>query len=527
MPASVSLSHLSWSTPDGTPLLSDLTLAFGPERTGLVGRNGCGKTTLLRLIAGDLVPAAGEVHVAGRCATLRQDVCPRPGASLANLFGVTDALDLLDRAEAGRAGMDDLARADWTLPARIEAALARCGLSADPRTPLAALSGGQRTRAGLAALIFDAPHVLLLDEPTNNLDRAGRTAVIELLRGWRSCAVVVSHDRELLEEMDAIVELSPQGATRFGGPYSAYRARKEIERAAAERDLADAEKESDLLRQRARQAEERKARTDRMGRKARARGDQPKILMDAAKERSESSGGANARLRAARAQAADEHLAAARDRIELVQPLRMDVPSTGLPRGRTVLELRDLTGGYDLAAPVIRNLSLAVTGPERIAITGPNGCGKSTLIALITGALAPLSGTVDLSVPFALMDQSLGLLDPSLTLRENFRALNPDADETACRAALARFRFRADDALRTAGSLSGGERLRAGLACTMGRAQPPQLLILDEPTNHLDLDGLEALEGALAAYDGALLLVSHDAAFLDRIALTRRLELAA
>lgn len=526
MPAFITLSNLCWSTPDGTPLFTDLNLSFGAERAGIVGRNGIGKTTLLRLIQGELQPQSGAIQVSGTLGLMRQDIGARDGETIADLFDARHALALLDRAEAGLASADELAEADWTLHARLEAALSRCGLDTDPRTPLASLSGGQRTRAGLAALIFAGADMLLLDEPTNNLDRAGRGAVLEIIRGWRGGALIVSHDRELLEEMDAIVELSTLGATRYGGNYSAYRARKAEELEAARHDLAHAERTRLEIDRRAQQAAERKARKDSAGQKARAKGDQPKILMDAAKGRAESSGGANARLREARHDAALEALNAAREKVEVRQPLRMDIPSAGLPSNKLVLRLDSVTGGHDPAQPVIRDLSLTITGPERVAIAGPNGSGKTTLLALIAGQLEPWSGRVDLHVRHALLDQHVGILDPDRSLRDNFLRLNPGARENQCRAALARFRFRADDALRMTGSLSGGEKLRAGLACTLGRAEPPQLLMLDEPTNHLDLDAVEALEAALAAYDGALLVVSHDEAFVKRLALDRKVDLA-
>lgn len=527
MPASISLSGLSWSTPDGTPLLTDLTLSFGSERTGLVGRNGAGKSTLLRLISGDLAPASGLVRTTGSIAMMRQDAMGQPYDTIADLFGVRPALDLLDRAEAGLAGEGELADADWTLPTRIEGALLRCGLSVGPQTPLGTLSGGQRSRAALAALIFAEPDFLLLDEPTNNLDRAGRKAVIDLLRGWTGGTIVASHDRELLEEMDAIVELTSLGAARYGGNYSDFRQRKDTEADAAARELAHAEKTRSDAARRAQQASERKARKDSAGHRARARGDQPKILMDAAKGRSEASGGAGVRLRDARREAADEKLSAAREKIEILQPLRMDIPPTGLATGRTVLRLERVTGGYPPDPPLIRDLSLNITGPERIVIAGPNGSGKTTLLKIITGQIVPQSGLVELSVPFALLDQHVRRLDPALSLRDNFRRLNPVADPHMAHAALARFGFRAADALRNAGKLSGGERLRAGLACALGATPPPPLLILDEPTNHLDLDGIAALEAALAAYDGAVLAISHDTAFLGSLAPDRTIDLGA
>jgi ATPase subunit of ABC transporter with duplicated ATPase domains len=424
----VSLSSLSWSTPDGTPLFRHLNLTFGPERTGLVGRNGTGKSVLLRLISGDFLPASGQAQVSGAIAMMRQDAMEQPDDTIADLFGVRSALDLLDRAEAGLADTDELVDADWTLPARIEAALLRCGLSAGPQTPLVTLSGGQRSRAALAASILAEPDFLLLDEPTNNLDRAGRRAVIDLIRGWTGGAIIASHDRELLDEMDAIVELTSLGATRYGGNYSAFRQRKDAELDAATRDLAHAEKTRSDAARRAQQASERKARKDGAGHRARAKGDKPKILMDATKGRAEASGGAGARLREARREAADEALLAAREKIEVLQPLRMDIHPTGLAPGRTVLRLDEVTGGYDPDHPVIRNLSLTITGPESIVIAGPNGSGKTTLLKMITGQIVPQSGRVDLSAPFALLDQHVGSLDPARTLRDNFLHLNPAAD---------------------------------------------------------------------------------------------------
>lgn len=525
MSASIILSNLSWSTPDGTALFTELNLAVGPERVGVVGRNGAGKSTLLHIIAGDLHPASGHVQVTGTLAMIRQETMQRPGDSIVDLFGVRAAFDLLERAEAGTASLEDLAAADWTLVTRIETALIRCDLSVDPRTPLASLSGGQRSRASLAALIFAEPDFLLLDEPTNNLDRAGRKAVITLIRGWKSGAIIVSHDREVLEEMDAIVELTSLGATRYGGNYSTFRHIKDTELNAAQRSLAHAEKTLSQTARRAQQAAERKARKDGAGRRARAKGDQPKIVLDAARERAEASGGAGVRLRDARRDAAEDALATARDKIEVLQPVNMDIASTGLPANKVVLRLNDATGGYDRDHPVIRNLSLTLTGPERIVIAGPNGSGKTTLLKLITGQITPCCGTVDLTVPFAMLDQHLGLLDITQSLHENFLRQNPTADANSAHAALARFGFRASDALKTACDLSGGERLRAGLACVLGSNPPPMLLILDEPTNHLDLDGIVALETALAAYDGAVLAVSHDEAFLKSLATDRCIDL--
>ena len=525
MPAHITVSSLSVATPDGRSLFTDLNLSFGAERTGLVGRNGVGKSTLLRVMSGDVAPQRGNVSANGRLAVLRQALQISSNETVGDLFGVTDAFELLARAEAGDATTDELARADWDIEARLMRSLGRFGLDVSHDTTLSALSGGQRTRVALAALIFAEPDILLLDEPTNNLDRDGRRAVIDLLAGWRAGAIVVSHDRELLDTMDAIVELTSLGGTRYGGNWTHYRARKTRELAAAQHQLNDASKRVDALARQAQATAERQAHRDQAGRKQGAKGGIPRIALGGLKDRSEDTGGENSRLAQRRQAQANEVLAAARTRIEILQPLSVTIPSTGLVASRTILQMDNVSFGYALDLPIIRGLSFAINGPERIAVTGPNGSGKTTLLGLITGARRPTKGAVRVAVDHAMLDQQVSLLDPTQTIRDNFQRLHPQADENACRAALARFMFRADAALQMAGTLSGGQMLRAGLACVMGGVSPPPLLILDEPTNHLDVDSIEAVEAGLRAYDGALLIVSHDETFLENVRVTRRLEL--
>jgi ATPase subunit of ABC transporter with duplicated ATPase domains len=524
--ANIVVSRLGWSTPDGRSLFSDIDVTFGAERTGLVGRNGVGKTTLLKIISGALMPRAGSVSVSGRLGVLRQDLQAAEGETVARAFGVDEALSLLRRAEGGEASVEELARADWTLEARMADALRSVHMEVAPQTSLAALSGGQRTRVRLAALLFAEPDFLLLDEPTNNLDAEGRIAVARALSDWRAGAIVVSHDRDLLDTMDAIVELTSLGAARYGGNWTAYRERKALELASAKRDLLEAERRVGEVARRAQASVERQEGGDRAGRAKAMRGDMPKILIGAMKRNAENTSGENARLAERRRAQAAEEAAEARARVEILQPISLEIPSAGLPSSKVVLSLHHLRAGHDEALPVIHDLSDVIVGPERVALVGANGSGKTTLLSVITGRLAPLAGEVRLSASHALLDQQVSLLDRDQSIRDNFRQLNPESDENACRAALARFKFRAGAALQTVSSLSVGEMLRAGLACVIG-VTPPQLLILDEPTNHLDIEAIEVIEAGLRAYDGALLIVSHDEAFLSNIGVTRRLELPA
>jgi ATPase subunit of ABC transporter with duplicated ATPase domains len=521
---SISVAHLGWSTPDGRAVFDDLTLDFGRERAGLIGRNGVGKSTLLKLLTGALQPTRGGVRVNGTIGTLRQFVQIAPGETVADLLGATGALALLRKAGAGTATIDELAEADWTIETRMAEALAEVGLDVPGDTLLVHLSGGQRTRAALAGAVLHRPDFLILDEPTNDLDRDGRAAVRTLLQGWRSGAIVVSHDRELLEAMDSIVELTTLGTSRYGGPWSHYRARKAIEMAAAEHDLAAAERQATGIARKVQLTVERKQRRDAAGSRKGARGDMPRILIGMRRDRAEKSGGDNARL--AERQRADSArlIDQAQQRIERVETMAVTLAPTGLPPSQVVIELEHVTAGHAPGHPILHDISLTVIGPQRIAITGANGSGKSTLLHLITGRLTPWSGRIAVHSRFAFFDQRVSLLDPAETIVENYARLNAGVGDSLCRTALARFQFKRDMADRRAGTLSGGQMLRAGLACVLGSANPPPLLIMDEPTNHLDIESIAAIESGLKAYDGALIVVSHDSAFLAAIGITRAIE---
>jgi ATPase subunit of ABC transporter with duplicated ATPase domains len=521
---SIQLKALTAATPDGRELFSNLDLTFGQHRTGLVGRNGTGKTTLLRIVTGEVAPRAGSVKVDGRIGVLRQAVSARD-ETVAEALGIAGGLARLARIEAGHGTADDFEAADWTLEARTAQSLAAVGLpELDHARCVATLSGGQRTRLALAALLLDAPDFLLLDEPTNNLDADGRAAVNELLRNWRGGAIVVSHDRELLRGMDEIVELTSVGVRSYGGNWDVYESRRALDLAAAERDLATAERRLDELAGKAQERAERKARADSRGARQAARGGIPRIVAGGMKRAAEETTGAQARLADRHEAEASADLAAARAEIEILQPLSVTLESSGLPQGRVVLQMDNVTGGPG-GLPIIRDLSLTITGPERVAVVGPNGSGKSTLLRLATGAVSPVTGSIRITPRHALLDQQVALLDPALSIRENYLRLNPADGENACRAALARFMFRAEAALKPVGQLSGGEMLRAGLAATIGSSTPPELLILDEPTNHLDIHAVAAVEAGLRAYDGALLVVSHDRAFIEAIGIERHLAL--
>jgi ATPase subunit of ABC transporter with duplicated ATPase domains len=515
-------SGLTFAWPDATPVFSDLSLAIGPGRTGLIGLNGSGKSTLLRLIAGDLRPAAGSVSVTGELGYVPQNVTLDAGLRIEDALGIGPIRRGLNAIEAGDASPENFALvgADWDVEERARATLSRLGLGHVPlERQIGELSGGESVLLSLAAQILRRPAVLLLDEPTNNLDLDARRRLGDAVAAWKGALIMVSHDRELLELADQIGELRAGEVRWYGGNLTDYEQAVAVEQEAAERVVRAAE--SDVRRQRRLLVETRTKidRRARYGEKLRETKALPKILASERKRQAQVSAGKLRNAHIERLDDARKRLDAAEEAVRDDSEIRIDVPETAVPAGRTVLTVSGVELRYRGRA------DLAVRGPERIALTGRNGAGKTTLLRTIVGEIRPESGEVALAVPARYLPQRLDLLDPGLTVAQNVARRAPAATDNQVRARLARFLFRGRRADQLAGSLSGGELFRATLASLLLAEPPPQLLLLDEPTNSLDMASVRQLSGALLSYPGALIVASHDAPFLRDLGLTRWLWL--
>ncbi|MFD9855262.1 ABC-F family ATP-binding cassette domain-containing protein [[Kitasatospora] papulosa] len=519
-------SSLSFAWPDGSEVFDGFQLTVGGGRTGLIGLNGCGKSTLLRLIAGELDPTDGHIRTAGDIGYLPQDITLDTALRVDQVLGVATARTARLAIEAGDADEAHFAAVgdDWDVEERARAVLDQLGMSAVglDRT-VGELSGGECVLLRLAALLLARPSVLLLDEPTNNLDLYARRRLYDAVDAWAGVLVVVSHDRELLERVDRIADLRDGSVTWYGGPLSAYEEALAVEQEAAERMVRVAEADVRRQRRELADAQVKLSRRKRYGQKMWDTKREPKAVMGQRKQTAQESAGKHRIMHTERLADAEGRLDEAVEAVRDDEAIRIELPHTRVHPGRGVLVLRDL----ELAHGARLRGEWDLRGPERIALIGRNGAGKTTLLRTIAGELEPVSGDAVAQVPTGFLPQRLDVLDDTLSLVGNVARVAPGTTDNGIRARLAHFLFKGGRADRPAGTLSGGERLRATLAALLLADPAPQLLMLDEPTNSLDLSGVHRLASALAAYEGALIVASHDLPFLESLGITRWLLLDA
>lgn len=517
--STVSLHQLSFEWPDGSIALQSIDGAFGNGTTGLIGNNGSGKSTLLKLIAGILQPTSGRIDCNGEVGYLPQTLTLGSHTTVAELLGIHQTLAAIRAIESGdvdQAHFDQIGD-DWDIEARADEALHQIGFSAaDLHRSVAELSGGESMLIAIVGLKIRRTAITLLDEPTNNLDRATRAKLAQFIDDWPGTLIIVSHDLELLDRMQHTAELHAGRLESFGGPYSEWKAHREAEQAAAEQAATTAKQALKAEKRQRAEAEVKLARRERTAKKTQRDGGIPKIIAGMRANSAQVAAGSLRSTMEGKVQAAQAALDEADSRVREESKINLTLPDPGVPRSRKIAELRD------------GDQQIIVQGPERVALIGANGSGKSTLLTQMLRGSEPEPGRPHgrlLAEHIGYLPQRLDGLDESASAVKNVQAVAAGTPEATIRNQLARLLLRGSSVDRAVNTLSGGERFRVSIAKLLLADPAPQLLLLDEPTNNLDMSSVEQLAQALDAYKGALIVVSHDFAFLSRIGIDTVVEL--
>ena len=576
---SIIIRDLSYAHPDKEILFRHLNLTINRgEKIALTGNNGCGKSTLMRIVAGELSPSDGTIHRPEHLYYVPQHFGQYDDMTVAQALGIDRKLEALysilngDASEAHFATLAD----DWTLEERVHAALTAWGMDGTPLTrPLNGLSGGEKTRLFLAGMELHAPDAILLDEPTNHLDARGRERLYEFVKRTSAALLVVSHDRALLNLLPAIGELSANGLTLYGGNYDFFKEQKSIRLNALQEQLEEKQKALRLARKAARDIAEQKAKQNVRGEKASIKKGVPRIMMGVLKDKAESS---TSRLKSAQDEKAgklQQEMQSIRNALPLAEKLKTDFSAPTLHEGKTLVTATELNFRYPDVGHFLweRPLNFQLRSGDRICIEGNNGSGKTTLLKLICGmsptehrmlsatnrtpfaadstssateassvteifsvteassvtevssatevssTLPVLTGNLERAdFSFVYLDQEYSLIRNRLSILEQAELFNRRLlPEHELKTILNRYLFPATVWRKPCSQLSGGEKMRLSFCCLMIADNAPDVFILDEPTNNLDIESIGIITETIRNYTGTVVAVSHDKEFLREI----------
>jgi ATPase subunit of ABC transporter with duplicated ATPase domains len=515
---------LTYTTAAGSTLFDDLDFSLEKGMTvGITGKNGMGKSLLLQILAGKLEPSTGQVHRKGSLWHVPQHFGQFDRLTVESALGIDAISKSLEAIAHGSVDPSHYSRCEgnWDILERCEQSWEKWGLMLnDPKRPFSSLSGGQKTRLLLSGTDIHRPDCLLLDEPSNHLDREGRSLLLEILDNTGRGTVAVSHDRELLDRCEVIYELSETGLKKYGGDYTFYVTRKEVEVQALRSHIEHAEHSVKKSRLKLRETQERKEKTNARGKKEGRSGSMPRILANARKSQAERSASRLKGVHLDKLMGEQRKLQDLRAREQQAREIRIRLGDSLLHRGKVLFKADRVNFRYDSYGKYLWKTPLDCTiySGDRVVLTGNNGSGKSTLVRLLTGDLTPSHGKLEaFTGKILVIDQEYRQIDRTVTVLEQAtRWKKKGVLDHELKTFLTHCLFEKESWNKHCAVLSGGEMLRLTLCCMALSQENPDVVILDEPTNNIDLDNLKILEEAVAAYQGTLIAISHDLHFLEK-----------
>jgi ATPase subunit of ABC transporter with duplicated ATPase domains len=525
------LQQVTYLHPNKDLLFDNIDLTIPAHaKAALIGNNGAGKSTLLKLLAGILTPATGNIHTGSQPYYIPQHFGQYNDLTIAQALHIDAKINALhsilegDVSEANMTILDE----DWSIEERCTAALLHWRLQNFPLSqPMSTLSGGQKTKVFLAGIAIHEPGIILLDEPSNHLDSHGRALLYDLIEQTTATLIVVSHDRQLLQLPDQIYELSKKGITTYGGNYDFYLAQKQIENNAMAQDLKSREKALRKAKETERETNERQAKLDARGKKKQEKSGLPTISMNTFRNNAEKSTARTKGMHEEKVGQLTESLQELRKELPDIDKMKLGFENANLHKGKLLINAQEINFGYQQSALWSQPLSFQINTSERITIKGLNGSGKTTLIKMILGQLTPTTGSITSQAGKTVyIDQDYSLINNQLSVYNQAQRFNKSAlQEHEIKIRLTRFLFTREYWDKPCSTLSGGEKMRLLLCCLTIDAQAPDMIILDEPTNNLDIQNVDILTAAINAYEGTLIVISHDQYFLEDVRAVRTIEL--
>ena len=558
---SISIQQISYIHPDKEVLFSDLNFAISKgQKLGLVGNNGCGKSTLMQIIAGQLSPSSGVIVRPDDLYYIPQHFGQYDSLTIAQALQIDSKRQALHAILAGDASTENftLLDDDWNIEERSIAALDSWGIGHPLSYPLHLLSGGEKTRVFLAGMNIHTPSVILMDEPTNHLDSSGRQRLYDWVEKWRSTLLAVSHNRTLLNLLPEICELEKHQITYYGGNYEFYKEQKALMQEALQQRIDEKEKALRAARKVARETAERRDKQNVRGEKANIKKGIPRIVLNALQGKSEKSTSKLNGVHQEKAEKLTDERNQLRGSLSPTAALKTDFNSSSLHNGKTLVTAKNINFGYypnqndndsqnendnpsenntfdssnssKLPAQLLWQapISFQLKSGDRLRIEGTNGSGKTTLLKIITGQLEPQEGTLTRAdFSYVYLNQEYSIIDDQNSILEQAYTFNTrNLPEHEIKIILNRYLFPASEWDKSCRKLSGGEKMRLAFCCLMISNNTPDMFILDEPTNNLDIQSIEIITNTIKKYTGTVIAISHDNYFIREIGVDQRIALS-